>query len=238
LNTLNVPMLPPSELARRIDHAVLKPSSSLEELRKAVRELEELNLRCLIVTPTLAPEARALTKKCVGAVAGFPYGYHPIQAKLKEIEYLAALGLDEIDYVMNTQMLMLKNVEAYAAEARAVSELCKNLGVKCKLIIETPLLDNMRLIMKATEIILANIDTSAVRYIKTSTGFTARPTYPEDVLAIRKALNKHNVDMGVKAAGGIRTALQALLLIAVGANIIGTSKPATVLSSLSELSNQ
>jgi deoxyribose-phosphate aldolase len=223
------------ELARRIDHAVLSPSASMNELEAAIKELEEYNLRCLIVSPTLLPYARSSTKRCIGAVAGFPHGYHPIQAKLKEVEEVAATGADEVDYVMNTQNFLLGKTDTYIAEAKAVSELCRDLGVRCKLIIETPLLADVSAIYRATALIAEAVDADYVTHVKTSTGYAPRPTYPEDVLAIKKAINDKNARLLIKAAGGIRTAMQAVLLLNLGADIIGTSKPAKILNSLKEL---
>jgi len=232
---IQLPLIGKDELAARIDHALLKPAATPADLEKAIKELESLNLRCLVVTPTLAPRARVSTKHCIGAVAGFPYGYHPLQAKLKEVEELAGIGVDEVDYVMNTQELLAGEPEAYKSEAKAVSELCRNLGVRCKLIIETPLLDTADNIARATRLILSSIRGDFVTHIKTSTGFAARPTYPEDIVAIRRVIIEEGATIGVKAAGGIRTAIQALLMIGLGADIIGTSKPSALLLGAEQL---
>ena len=232
-NPLELLKINPSELAARIDHAVLKPESSLKDLENAIKELEELNLRCLITTPTLAPIAKQLTRRCIGAVAGFPHGYHTIESKLKEVENLLAKGIDEIDFVANTQLYLNNMTNKYVNEVKAAAELCKNAGAVCKIIIETPLLDNPRNIYRATSLILEG--TSNIDYIKTSTGYAPRPTYPEDIVAIKSAISEKNYTIGIKAAGGIRTALQALYYIALGADIIGTSKPSNILSSLKNI---
>lgn len=233
INPLDVLKINPSELAARIDHAVLKPESSLKEVENAIRELEELNLRCLITTPTLAPIAKQLTRRCIGAVVGFPFGYHPIESKLKETEDLLAKGIDEIDYVANTQLYLNNMVNEYVNEVKAAADLCKSAGAVCKIIIETPLLENPHSIYRATLLILENTDN--INYIKTSTGYASRPTYPEDIVSIKSAINEKNYTTGIKAAGGIRTALQALYYIALGADIIGTSKPSNILSSLKNI---
>jgi len=235
MRQIKLHILEKDELAKRIDHAVLRPHDTESTLKEAIRELESHGLRCLIVSPTLAAPARTLTKRCVGAVAGFPHGYSPLQAKLKEIESLAGLGVDEIDYVMNTQRLLNGDKDGYAAEAKAVSELCTNYGITCKLIIETPLLNEPPLIEEAVNTLLPAINSEYVRYIKTSTGFAPRPTYPEDIVAIRQAIETRSERVGIKAAGGIRTALQALFYISLGADIIGTSSPSNVLQGLDTL---
>lgn len=218
------------ELASRIDHAVLKPGATREELEKAVNELEKLSLRCLITTPTYLPLARDMTKRCVGAVAGFPFGYHTVEAKIKEVEDLIALGADEIDYVANTQLFLLGREKEYFNEIRAVTTICRNAGVKCKIIIETPILNPENIVRIVGNI--AEMDPQP-DYIKTSTGYGPRPTYPEDVYIINRTLEARNArsKIGIKAAGGIREALQAILFILLGADIIGTSTPEKILSS-------
>ncbi len=230
---LALKLLAPNELAKRIDHAVLKPSAGEKDLVKAVDELERLNLRCLILSPTLLREARSLTRRCLGAVVGFPNGYGALEAKIKELEDIIAYGANEVDYVANIQQLLLGNRGKFINELKAVGEICRDTGITCKVIIETPILDDPNEIYRVTRMIADTVE--GISYIKTSTGFAPRPTYPEDVLAIRRALMDAGSGMGVKAAGGIRTALQALLMINLGADIIGTSSPAKILSGLSEL---
>jgi len=221
-----------SWLAKRIDHAVLNPSARERELLNAVEELERHNLRCLITSPTLLKRAKQATRRCVGAVAGFPFGYSPLEAKIKEVEELIGDGADEIDYVANTQRLLLGQKDKYLNELRAVTTICRETGIKCKIIIETPLLSTRDLIEEATRLAAS----TTPDYLKTSTGYAPRPTYPEDVVIMRRVLReegRHTV--GIKAAGGIRTSMQALTLIAAGADIIGTSKPGAILATLREI---
>ncbi len=221
-------------LAKRIDHAVLNPSATEKELTKAIEELEKLGLRCLITTPTLLKQAKQATRRCVGAVAGFPFGYSPLEAKIKEVEELIGDGADEIDYVANTQLLLLGRRDKYVNELKAAATICRETSVKCKIIIETPLLNEKKLIMEAARLAAS----AAPDYLKTSTGFAPRPTYPEDVVYMHTALREaRREDIGIKAAGGVRTAMQALMLIAAGADIIGTSKPASILVTLKEICN-
>lgn len=221
------------ELAKRIDHAVLKPSASRRELEKAVDELEKLGLRCLILTPTLLREARDSTRKCLGAVVGFPFGYTTIEAKIKELEDVIGYGADEVDVVANTQALLLGREEYYVNELRALAEIARVAGVKFKVIIETPLL-GLESIVKTVELVAKNVEPD---YVKTSSGFVEKPTHPEDVAVINATLQRLGLRgrIGIKAAGGIRTALQALTLVSVGADIIGTSTPAEILEGFRKL---
>lgn len=224
--------LTPGELAARIDHAVLAPDAGRRELEDAIDKLENLGLRCLILTPTLLREARGSTRKCLGAVVGFPYGYGTIESKVKELEDVIGYGAVEADIVANTQALLLGNREYYVNELKALTEICREVGIKCKVIIETPLLSDPSLISSTVELIATN---TSPDYIKTSTGFSKRPTYPDDILAIKNKLRELGSSIGVKAAGGIRTGLQALIALSAGADIIGTSRPQEVIDSYKQL---
>ncbi len=217
-----------SELARRIDHAVLKPWATRAEAEKALEEVERLGLRCLITTPQLARLLAPTASKCVGAVVGFPFGYQTIEAKIKELEDVIAYGVREVDVVVNHHAYVLGLRDLFENEVKAITTICREVGVTCKLIVEAP--------AYPAETVKEMVETVARHvpdYIKTSSGFGPRPTTPEDVLLIRSTLRKAGADgIGVKAAGGIRTTLQAVTMIAYGADIIGTSTPSAVLEGL------
>lgn len=221
-----------SELAARIDHAILKPWSGKKELEQAINDLEELNLRCLILSPTLLREAQGTTNKCLGAVVGFPFGYHTLEAKIKELEDVVALGAVEVDYVANTQLYITGHEEEYVNEIRAVVEICKEAGVTCKIIIETPALTTSQ-----TEHIVRLVARLEPDFIKTSTGFGPRPTLPDDVVIIDRVLRSlgKRDKVRIKAAGGIRSGLQASTMILLGADVIGTSTPRQVIETYSAL---
>ncbi len=220
------------ELASRIDHAILRPWNSRDELETAIDELERLSLRCLILSPTLLSEARGLTNRCLGAVAGFPYGYHSIEAKIKEVEDLVAMGADEIDFVANLQLFLLGKSEPYINEIRAAVSICKNANVKCKIIIEAPALSPIQL-KRVVTLIATKTEPD---FIKTSTGYGPRHTIPDDIIIIDDTLKQLGLRnrIGIKAAGGIRQGLQAALYIAIGADIIGTSTPKKILDTYKE----
>jgi deoxyribose-phosphate aldolase len=222
------------ELASRIDHALLKPWTTPRELEQAVEELEKLKLRCLILSPTHLENARSITKNCLGAVVGFPFGYHTVEAKIKELEDSIALGANEIDFVANLQQLLAGREKEYLNEIKAAVTICRDAGVKCKIIIEAPALDRRTLQNIVRKIALLDPHPD---FIKTSTGFGPRPTYPEDVYLIDAILREAGVRdrVGIKAAGGIREGLQAAIMIALGADIIGTSTPTKIIESYREL---
>ena len=221
--------IPPlHEILRRIDHAVLKPWQTRYDVDRAVREATELGLRGIIVSPSLLHYLRDTYSEGIrGVVVGFPFGYHHLEAKIKELERALADEPDEVDAVINYQRLILGDYNYVYNEAAALTELCHDVGVKIKLIIEAPVTaQNPQTLYKAVEIAVK----AGADYIKTSTGFGPRKTIPEDVAAINKILEDMNVrsKIGIKAAGGIRSALQAILMLKAGADIIGTSTPSTI----------
>ncbi|GEM_PF-645872 len=221
------------ELASKIDHAVLKPWSSLRDLEKAVEEVESLNLRCLVTTPTLAKMARELSDKCVSSVVGFPFGYHTVESKIKELEDVIGYGVDEVDFVSNYQLIFFNRIDEYINEVKAIAEICRETGTICKVIIEIGALD-----YEMAEKVVTRIGEEAEpHFIKTSTGYGPRATFPEDVILIDKTLRKigKRDKIGIKAAGGVRTALQAITLISLGADIIGTSTPKNIVDGFRKL---
>ncbi len=221
------------ELASRIDHAVLAPWHTLRDAEQALEELEKYRLRCLITTPTLARELASRTKHCVGAVVGFPFGYSTVEAKIKELEDVIGYGAREADIVFNYHAYLSGRREEALNEAKALVEICRETGVTCKIILEVPALPSTE---TATEL-AREVAKIGPAYLKTSTGYGPRHTQPEDVLALRQGIIQagQNGKVGVKAAGGIRTAIQALAMIIAGADIIGTSTPAAIVEGYQRL---
>ncbi|HIQ55508.1 MAG TPA: deoxyribose-phosphate aldolase [Pyrodictium sp.] len=218
-------------LAQRIDVAILKPWLPRNEIDKLLMRAKELQVRCIIVTPSLLEYATNIlgVEVCVGSVAGFPFGYSPIESKIKEVEEIIDNGAKEIDFVPNYQKLTIyNNVEYVFNEIRAIAEIARTSNVVFKLIVEVPALPK-NIVKKLVEIgVKVGVD-----YIKTSTGFAPRHTTTDDVLFLRHTLEEFGAadKVGIKAAGGIRNCRQALELIKAGASIIGTSAFDQVLSS-------
>ncbi len=225
--------LSPEELATKIDHAVLKPWSSTRDIEKAIEEVESLNLRCLVTTPTLARIARELSSRCISSVVGFPFGYHTIESKIKELEDVIGYGVDEIDYVSNYQLVLLNRLNEYINEIKAITEICRETGVLCKIIIEIGALSYA----SAEQVVRRIGEEAEPDFIKTSTGYGPRATLPEDIVLIDRVLRGigKRDRIRIKAAGGVRTALQAITLILLGADIIGTSTPKNIVDGYKEL---
>ncbi|HIC99537.1 MAG TPA: deoxyribose-phosphate aldolase, partial [Pyrodictiaceae archaeon] len=175
-------------LAQRIDVAILKPWLPRNEIDKLLMRAKELQVRCIIVTPSLLEYATNIlgVEVCVGSVAGFPFGYSPIESKIKEVEEIIDNGAKEIDFVPNYQKLTIyNNVEYVFNEIRAIAEIARTSNVVFKLIVEVPALPK-NIVKKLVEIgVKVGVD-----YIKTSTGFAPRHTTTDDVLFLRHTLEE------------------------------------------------
>lgn len=221
-------------LAQYIDAAILKPWLLKDEIAELLMRAKELRVRCIIVTPSLLEYATSIlgTEICVGSVAGFPFGYSPIESKIKEVEEIIDKGAKEIDFVPNYQRLLIHNdVEYVFNEIRAVTEIARTNNVVFKLIVEVPALPK-GIVKKLVEIgVKVGVD-----YVKTSTGYASKHTTIDDVLFLKYVLEELGVadKVGIKAAGGIRNCRQALELLEAGASIIGTSTPDQILNSCSQ----
>lgn len=219
------------ELAGKIDHAILQPWIDLQKIYEAVEIVKKYKLRCLITTPLLAKTIIETTNGiCVGSVVGFPYGYSTIESKIKELEDVIGYGVNEADIVVNYHAYVSGNKELFENEVRAITAICNETGIVCKIIIEAPAHPPDRLVE-----IIRIVAKYEPDYIKTSSGYGPRPTFPEDVLLISNVLRKLGLrgKIGIKAAGGIRTRLQAILMMVLGADIIGTSTPLQILQPIS-----
>lgn len=220
-------------LAQHIDAAILKPWLSRNEISELLVRAKKLQVRCIIVTPSLLEYAISTLgdEVCIGSVASFPFGYSPIESKIKEVEEIIDKGAKEIDFVPNYQRLLIHNdVEYVFNEVRAVTEIARTSNVVFKLIVEAPMLPR-NVVKKLVEIgVKAGVD-----YIKTSSGYGPRHTTVDDVLFLKRVLEELGVadKVKIKAAGGIRSCRQALELLKAGASIIGTSTPDQILNSCS-----
>lgn len=211
-------------IAERIDHTLLKieRGTSLDGFRESARFVLEHGLRAFVVPPsvvrTLASEFPSLS---LATVASYPLGCDLLPVKLAQLRAAAVDGAAEVDAVLN--LLGLLAVDgSVSEEASALCSEAKQLGIGLKLIIETPILIP-ELITRACAL-LQPLDFLAV---KTSTGYGREPTKLEDVRLIKRLVGDAHL---VKASGGIGTREQAESFIAAGADILGASSTAAILS--------
>ena len=215
-----------SELARLIDHSVLKPEATAADIEAGAAVVRQWNVGYYCVQPCwvpLAVESLADASALVIAVVGFPHGCDLPAVKARATELAIADGAREIDMVLNLGALRSGDAATVADDIAAVFRATR--GVPLKVIIEAAALDEGE---KRLACRLA-VDAGAA-FVKTSTGFHASGGATiADVRLMREVVGS---DVGVKASGGIRTLTDAQSMLAAGANRIGASATATILGAL------
>ncbi|MBC7243006.1 MAG: deoxyribose-phosphate aldolase [Anaerolineae bacterium] len=206
------------QLARYIDHTLLKPEASRDQILELCREAVEHHFASVCVNPCwvrLCAEALRGSEVKVCTVIGFPLGATLSTVKAFEAEECIRQGAGEVDMVINIGALKSGDRQYVEGDIRAVVERAHALGALVKVIIETVLLTQEEKVLACRLSQAAGAD-----FVKTSTGFAGGGATVEDVALMRQVVGDA---MGVKAAGGIRTYADALRMIQAGANRLGTS---------------
>lgn len=211
-------------VARLIDHTILKPEATRDEVRQVCAEALKFEFASVCVNPFWAKFAAgelgdSPVKICT--VAGFPLGATSTSAKVAET--LAAMrdGAQEIDMVINIGALRGGEREIVKSDIHSVAAACHERGAILKVIIETALLDDAQ---KALACRLAQ--DAGAEFVKTSTGFGKSGATVADVALMRRTVGK---SMGVKASGGIRTLADLRAMMAAGATRIGASSSVRIM---------
>ena len=218
-------MISIEELAGMIDHTNVNRDATEKDLKKLCQEADDYNFSCVCVTPTNTTLARELleysdTEVCV--VIGFPFGVQTPRAKAFEAEEAVDNGASELDMVLNIGALKSRQNSLVQADIAGVVGAVK--GRVVKVILETALLTREEKILACQ---LAR--EAGAHYVKTSTGIGVTGATEEDVKLMREVVG---LEMGVKAAGGIRNLKTALTMIDAGANRIGTSTGVQIMEDL------
>jgi len=214
-------------IAAMIDHALLRPECTPSDLRAACELVTRLGVGCLCVRGSDVAEAGRLLAGRVklAAVVGFPHGCCTTQAKVAEAHEVIADGADELDMVLNIGRLRGGQVEYVRDDIAAVVAAAANRPVK--VILECAYLRREEMSAGCR----AAVEAGAA-FVKTSTGFGPHGARTDDVRHLRSQVGP---DIGVKAAGGIRTLADALVMIRAGADRIGTSSSEAILDELERL---
>ena len=219
-----------SELASMIDHTLLKPQATYKDLEKYIDDVKEYGFASLVIPSGLLVKAKEIAGNTIrlATVVGFPLGNNISGTKVNETLLSALAGAKEIDMVMFINAFKSGDYYRVVDDIKHVVSIAKNNGVEIvKVIIETGLLTDEEKV-KATELVIEG----GADFVKTSTGFIAGGATVHDVaLLYRVARGK----IKVKAAGGIRHALDALAMIAAGADRIGTSTGDKIIKEFIEL---
>jgi deoxyribose-phosphate aldolase len=216
------------EIARLIDHTVLRPEATRDDIVKLCREAREFSFASVCVNSYWVPVAAAElagspVKVCT--VAGFPLGAASTEAKVAEAVVAAKAGAHEVDMVINVGALRSGDLDAVQRDIHSVVEACHAAGVIVKVILETALLDDNQ---KAAACALAKL--ARADFVKTSTGFGPAGATVHDVALMRLVVGP---EMGVKAAGGIRTLEDLEKMKAAGATRIGASASVKIIQAAS-----
>lgn len=204
------------DINRYLDHAVLKPEMTQEEVKEAILDGINYEVNTVCVRPCdieLAVSMCKGTKTRVSCVLDFPYGYGCKEGKAALAEIYAGQGVAEIDMVMNYSLARSGEWDRVEDEISAVVEAAHKHNVIVKVIFETSML-NIEQIKKATEVsIAANAD-----FVKTSTGFNGEGA---TIKGVRVMLETADGRIKVKASGGIRDKTQAKTFIKMGVSRLG-----------------
>ena len=216
------------ELACMIDHTLLKPDSTENDIERLCQEAIEYGFWSVCVNPSYVSLASDLVKNTrvnVCSVVAFPFGATALDVKILEAKKAIQDGANEIDMVINIGALRSGKYGTIKNEIEKVVEEGKKQGNKTiKVIIETGLLTKKEKILACQFVKESRAD-----FIKTSTGFNASGATVSDVTLLRKIVGP---DFGVKASGGIRTLNDTIKLIEAGANRIGTSSGVAILNEI------
>ena len=207
-----------------IDHTILKPEASIDDIRKLCIEAKEYNFYSVCVNSAYVNVAynfllHSNVKVC--SVVGFPLGAMIKEAKAYEAKFAVDSGAEEIDMVINIGLLKSGKIDLFERDIKKVREACK--ASVLKVIIETCLLNDKEKILACQIAKEYGAD-----FVKTSTGFSTGGATEHDVELMRKTVGDK---MGVKASGGIKTYEDAIRMINAGANRLGTSSGIAIMKS-------
>jgi deoxyribose-phosphate aldolase len=205
-------------IAALIDHTILKPEATRNDVLKICREAREYRFASVCVNPYWVPLVRAElsgspVKVC--SVVGFPLGATSTEAKVCETAAALRAGAQEIDMVINVGALRSGDTDAVKIDIQSVVRVAHQAGAIVKVILETALLDDTQKTVASKISKAAGAD-----FVKTSTGFSTSGATVHDIALMRAAVGPN---IGVKASGGIRTLEDVQAMTAAGATRIGAS---------------
>jgi deoxyribose-phosphate aldolase len=213
------------QLASMIDHSLLRPNATQEQLRKLCEEAMVYGFKAVCVNPIHVADAAQMLKGkevLICSVVGFPFGTHSPETKAFETEEVIRLGAREVDMVVRVGALKEGRDREVVEDIRAVVHAAQ--GYPVKVILETCYL-TLEEKVKGCRL---SVEAGA-SFVKTSTGFAEEGAKVEDVRLMRETVGR---EFGVKAAGGIRTLADASKMIEAGANRLGTSGSVAMMKEL------
>jgi deoxyribose-phosphate aldolase len=225
-----IPALPANDwqsIAKLIEHTLLKPDATRSQVIEVCREAVHYGFHLVMVNPANVALAAAQvhgTPVQVGTVVGFPLGAGLTVTKMFEAEQALRQGARELDIVMNIGALKSGDRLLVKTEMRSLTELAHRHDALLKLILENALLSQEEKILACALAAEAGVD-----FVKTSSGLADSGAVASDVALMRGVVG---LKIGVKAAGGIRTAAHLMEMVDAGANRIGTSASVQIVQEL------
>jgi len=213
------------KLAKMMDSTVVKPTATKNQIEKLCKEAIQYCFGCVCVNPVYVKMAATLLKDSnvkICSTIAFPFGVSLPEIKASEAVKAVENGAEELDMVINLSALKSGDYECVKKDIAAVVDVKRvSNEVIVKVIIETDYLTDEEKIIASKLAKEAGAD-----FVKTSTGFFGKGATIEDIKLMRRTVG---TDMGVKAAGGIRTYDDAVAMIKAGANRIGTSTAVAII---------
>lgn len=212
-----------SDMAKMIDHTLLKADATEDDIKKVIEEAKTYSFASVCLTPSwvkLAADAlkdAETTKVCT--VIGFPLGTPTTETKAFEASNAVKNGAAEVDMVINIGALKSGQFQRVEEDIQAVVSDVKGQAL-VKVIIEACLLTDKEKVKACELAVKAGAD-----FVKTSTGFSTGGATTHDVAIMRKTVGP---DIGVKASGGIKTLADAQSMIQAGATRIGASSSVSI----------
>lgn len=215
----------PGDLAGYIDHTLLRPDVTPQEIDTLCAEAKQYHFAAVCVNPVWVARCAAALRGTVvrvASVVGFPLGASLPEIKAAETRRALRDGAREIDMVLNVGALKARDYALVERDVAAVADACREVGAECKVILETGLLTDEE------KVIACQLSAAArASFVKTSTGFGPGGATVFDVALMREAVGGK---LGVKASGGVRTTEQAQQMISAGATRIGASAGIQIVS--------
>jgi deoxyribose-phosphate aldolase len=211
-------------VSRLIDHTLLKADASQDQIAQLCYEARKYGFAAVCVNPThvkLCAQLLQGSSVAVCTVVGFPLGATPPEVKAYESQQAIDDGATEVDMVINIGALKSKDYALVERDIAMVARTCQAGGVLLKVIIEAALLNDEEKVIACQLAKAAGAD-----YVKTSTGFGPGGATVHDVALMRQVVGP---EMGVKAAGGIKSYEDAQAMVAAGATRIGASAGVKIL---------
>ncbi len=229
-----MPVIPPDELVKLIDHTILKPEATAADIEKLCDEAARYHFYSVCLNPVWVSKARTLLRGAnvkICAVVGFPLGAQSPEIKTLEARRALREGAKEIDMVINIGALKSKDDLLVARDIRGVVEVCDEARGISKVILETALLTDEEKVRGCKLAMKAGAD-----FVKTSTGFSKSGATVEDVALMARTVAPRK--LGVKASGGVRSYEDVVKMVQAGATRVGSSNSVNIVEEAIKLAGK